>query len=260
MKEKLTNPLLAPFRERLLATAKPSVEMQLTLAEDLPLWQSKVGGKPYLPLNVPYPTAENGNPLTLLAQINFEEVPEMEGYPKKGILQFFVDSEDDLIGSDFDNPQNTAGFRVLYHADITKDTSLLQQDFPQVDENEFYLPFSFGEEFSIRFEKKEQFISITDFSFENLIPDYYDLEDEIRDAIYDSELYSSGHRIGGYPYFTQHDPRAYDTIPKDYELLLQLDSDNGLMWGDCGVGNFFIHPEDLKRLDFSKVAYTWDCG
>ena len=69
-----------------------------------------------------------------------------------------------------------------------------------------------------------------------------------------------GHHIGGYPYFTQFDLRDSGNIPKDYELLLQLDSDEYLMWGDMGVSNFFIHPEDLKKADFSRVAYTWDCG
>jgi uncharacterized protein YwqG len=32
------------------------------------------------------------------------------------------------------------------------------------------------------------------------------------------------------------------------------------MWGDMGVGNFFIHPDDLAKKDFSKIFYTWDCG
>ncbi|MBF1069181.1 MAG: DUF1963 domain-containing protein, partial [Prevotellaceae bacterium] len=50
----------------------------------------------------------------------------------------------------------------------------------------------------------------------------------------------------------------YDT------LLFQLDSETVdeeeiTMWGDCGVGNFFINCEDLKRLDFSNVVYNWDC-
>lgn len=67
---------------------------------------------------------------------------------------------------------------------------------------------------------------------------------------------------GGWAYFTQGDPRD-DDAPK--ELLLQLDtymdSDSPvqLMWGDCGVGNFFISKEDLARLDFNRVLYTWDC-
>ena len=70
-------------------------------------------------------------------------------------------------------------------------------------------------------------------------------------------LDGSGHKLGGYPYFTQEDPRSAEGM----ELLLQLDSDDSvnMMWGDVGVGNFFIAPEDLKRGDFSRVAYSWDC-
>ncbi|SUC47704.1 Domain of uncharacterised function (DUF1963) [Providencia stuartii] len=73
---------------------------------------------------------------------------------------------------------------------------------------------------------------------------------------------SNGHRIGGYPFFTQTDPREYRKEIQDYVLLLQIDSDyeTGILWGDIGVGNFFIHPEDLKNKDFSKVVYNWDCG
>ena len=33
-----------------------------------------------------------------------------------------------------------------------------------------------------------------------------------------------------------------------------------IMWGDVGVANFFIRPEDLKNKDFSKVLYNWDCS
>lgn len=75
-------------------------------------------------------------------------------------------------------------------------------------------------------------------------------------------LSTGGHRMLGHPYFTQEDPRPegspYDT------LLFQMDSDSVgredyVLWGDSGVGNFFINREDLKRLDFSNVFYTWDC-
>lgn len=42
---------------------------------------------------------------------------------------------------------------------------------------------------------------------------------------------------------------------------MDTDDVNGMdiMWGDCGVANFFIHPDDLKNKDFSKVLYNWDC-
>jgi uncharacterized protein YwqG len=31
------------------------------------------------------------------------------------------------------------------------------------------------------------------------------------------------------------------------------------MWGDSGVAQFFMHEDDLRRRDFSKVRYNWDC-
>lgn len=32
-----------------------------------------------------------------------------------------------------------------------------------------------------------------------------------------------------------------------------------IMWGDSGVGHFFIEEDDLKNLNFDNVLYTWDC-
>jgi len=85
------------------------------------------------------------------------------------------------------------------------------------------------------------------------------IEDELREELYDN-FQSTGHKIGGYAYFTQEDPRLYKDQFKDYILLLQIDSIDEIMWGDCGVANFFIHPDDLARKDFSKVMYNWDCS
>ena len=49
-------------------------------------------------------------------------------------------------------------------------------------------------------------------------------------------------------------------------MLFQFDSDFHLenrgylvCWGDVGVANFFINREALKRRNFTKVAYNWDC-
>ena len=67
-----------------------------------------------------------------------------------------------------------------------------------------------------------------------------------------------GNKLLGYPFFTQYDPR--DTKTKYNTLLFQLDSDNkNIMWGDFGVGNFFINNKDLENLNFSNVYFTWDC-
>jgi len=31
------------------------------------------------------------------------------------------------------------------------------------------------------------------------------------------------------------------------------------MWGDSGQGQFMIRREDLRKRDFSKIFYQWDC-
>lgn len=63
------------------------------------------------------------------------------------------------------------------------------------------------------------------------------------------------------PYFTQEDPRAADD---DDVLLFQLDSEGhgdevDIMWGDSGIGMFFIRPADLRARRFERAWFYWDC-
>ena len=44
-----------------------------------------------------------------------------------------------------------------------------------------------------------------------------------------------------------------------YRLILQKGNAK-IMWGDLGIGNIFIKPEDLLALKFDDYMYTWDCG
>ena len=85
--------------------------------------------------------------------------------------------------------------------------------------------------------------------------------------LYGGEERGPYHQLGGYPYFTQTDPRWGGAYPDLDVLLFQLDSQLAenrgepdlVLWGDCGVGNFFISREALKKRDFSRVGYHWDC-
>lgn len=81
---------LEPFRSQLKATVKPYVEIKAHLTREVNLWQSKFFGFPYLPKDFSYPTTPEGDYLHLLAQINFQEFPQLEGFPQKGILQFYI--------------------------------------------------------------------------------------------------------------------------------------------------------------------------
>ena len=235
------------------------------------LTDSKFGGIPYFPKNLKYPCNQHGTPLRLLAQLNFNELPKLDDFPHKGILQFYI-SEGELLGLDFDNPpdQNT-NFSVVYHEDILSGEEVESRS-PELSNNE--TPgalFPFSGEFVITAEFESCFMTSSDYRFENTFMEIYkkqvassantpyELEDEIFDDIW-NEFRQEGHRIGGYPIFCQEDPRGYGS---DYEMhttvLFQMDSDGDIMWGDSGTANFLITVDALKKLDFSDVLYNWDC-
>lgn len=107
------------------------------------LFDSKIGGLPYCPKDVQLPTNSEGQQLILLAQINFSQVPKMNIFPQKGILQFFI-SNDDLYGMNFDNWSEQKDFRIIFYENI--DFSILDNDVTyKLNTNEatdFFPPFN----------------------------------------------------------------------------------------------------------------------
>ncbi len=251
--------MLEVYREAITKTMAPFVKVTLS-KEKTDITSSKVGGNPYFLKNDQYPFNEEGNPLHLLAQINFSEVVKFsDDFPNSGILQFFIDGYDDVLGMNFDDQTKQNGFRVIYHEEIEEEESKRMQDFSflEDDEEEIYLPFLPNKEYKMCFEKDEAPVSISDFRIEQENIEF----DEALYEAYEETYPSQGHKIGGYPFFTQNDPRESETLRDKLLLLFQLDSDenNDIMWGDMGVGNFFISKEDLKNRNFANVLYNWDC-
>ena len=73
-----------------------------------------------------------------------------------------------------------------------------------------------------------------------------------------------GHYLCGYPDFRQWDPRSLSSAEYYDTMLFQLDSDSyfgewRVLWGDAGVGSFFINSEKLSDMEFDDVLYNWDC-
>ena len=66
---------LRDFEETIRATAKPFIKIIPQNTAETSLWESKIGGNPYLSKNAVYPVDLEGNQLLFLAQINFEETP-----------------------------------------------------------------------------------------------------------------------------------------------------------------------------------------
>lgn len=260
-----------PYQQKIAATLKPTILMKLAPSDELSPWQSKVGGIPYLPQGTVYPNNADGVPLSLLAQINFAELPENDVYPKQGIVQFYIDIHDDLMGINFDDQRDQTGFKVLYFEHVIQDPAQLITPEIILDDD---TSSPVNGQYCIAFEMSAQYISLADQQFAPKllgVEDLYSYEDQFEGEgdfyedfldVYEQNVSQAGHRLGGYPYFTQSDPR-YTEEMADYVLLLQLDSEENqhvsILWGDLGVGNFFIHPEDLKNKDFSKVLYNWDC-
>lgn len=265
---------------------KPMIE--ISLSDEKPtLFQSKFGGVPYLPKDKEAPKDKANRQLTLLAQINIDELPENNIYPmKEGILQFWI-LNDDVLGLDYDTHLGD-GYKIIYYKEIDKSVTeeeVLEKYKPYKDEDSY---FPVEGEFSLSFKLTDGYFSDSNDDFREIVDremkkfydenkkkysdilKIYDKENQLNyweiwdileeDKEIGERLFGAGHKIGGFPDFTQSDIREVG----DYEiLLLQIDSvgteKNEIMWGDCGIANFFIREKDLKELNFDRAIYNWDC-
>ena len=267
-------------------TRKPAVAFRLEKRRrKLDFLGSFVGGDSYWsPGGVPV-AAEDGSPLYPLVQIRCSEL-NLPGYPTQGLLQFFIGT-DDLYGCDlsasYDSEAENGNRCVRY---IPTVPAALAADevvtLPHIERGsgnsggsgkELFTPFE--KDFhgcALRAEHIDQAVHQECDEFEPayerviaqfdpaMIEEADYILDDLEQAVIDrmsAESAASSIQVGGYPVFTQSDVRA------DYDnelVLLKVDSTSRvLMWGDSGCADFLIRRNDLERLDFSHVLYTWDC-
>lgn len=273
------------YDELKTAHNKEVIYIKAEKADDLSLEESKFGGFPFVPLGGAIPTNAEGNQLALLAQINCAQLPENNMYPSDGWLQIWC-LEDEMYGFWSDTIQPETNQKVLYIPAGTQGEPLervVAMYQPYVSED---CPVWFINEqgaiwgMRLSFTHGQQGITYSDGRFRDLFLDrwnkrypeqavenFYDLPDEIFENVVDIHDGSDcAHQLGGYPYFTQYDPR-YERdsteLTKYTEVLFQIDSQFDtkwdMCWGDAGVRNFFISREDLEALDFSDLLYNFDC-
>ena len=242
---------------------------------------SKIGGLPYWPKNKEYPISSENQKLVLLIQINFDKEKVEYPLPKEGMLQIFLLPNNNYLGANLnynDDLTEQKNFRIIYHDkidySITKE-QIKKLKLPTHEDDTLYFPVK--KESKISLKKSEDFITKEDFRFDKYfakaykevykknIPKNLDFYDFLGDDDSDNdelEPDDNNHKILGYPYFCQEDPRnnsyyeyeVYDTV------LLQLDSqDDLLMWGDVGAASFLIQKKDLIKKKFDDVLYNWDC-
>jgi len=229
------------------------------------LLSSRFGGKGYWTNALEYPVNANGDPLSFLAQINFSELPENALYPNEGLLQFFIDNEsmgknyDVVEASDKRVIENKQLYRVVFHETMTEEPKSMPDSMEEA--------FPIGGEYSLSFNVKKDPLGFYDYRWSRKISGAHELSAYLEERLCE-EPTSNGSKMSGYAFFTQEDPRmhfdiAQKELDRDWLLLLQIDTsdkeDVHVMWGDAGVGNFFIREDHLANRDFSLVWFTWDC-
>jgi uncharacterized protein YwqG len=258
----------------------PYIRLSLRKPDQLAPWNSSLGGAAYLPKGQAYPVGPDGARLALLAQLNFSEMPALDGYPARGMLQFFIagsDSREHIYGSAGDSgpPYNAERyflslgkqrwFRVVYHPTVLRDRAALQATAVVASE---MLPISGTA--ALGFDSATEPVSLQDYRFQRFFgqpPDAFfkqfgAKEDE---AVMNYQAFAETHqvaKVGGYSNPTQQDIRSARP-DEDWIVLLELQSggiEGGFHseWGDSGMGVFYIRRQDLARRDFSNVVYTWD--
>lgn len=247
---------LLPFRDAIDATVKPFIAGAVLDGPPSSATGSQLGGMPWWPRGLDYPQDRTGTPLFLLAQINLGETELLAPLPARGLLQVFI-AADELYGIDFEQPKHQQGFRVVFHDDLERQPVVIAFPADVLARAKTYLPLQDpARARAIALNRDAMAVDIRDYRFAALLPDIA-ADDDL------SELYAEWHtaaaiRLGGYASFTQDDPRADQADLGDFNLLT-VDTTDGIMWGDSGIGQFLMHDADLRERNFKRVAYNWDC-
>ncbi len=247
---------------------------------------SKIGGKPYLPIDFEWPTFYNKEdgvtrPLSFFCQINLSEVKKLdeEGVlPEVGMLYFFYECESLRWGFE---PDDKDAAKVIYF----ENTSGFQPfELPKELSKEYVIP-----EIAIQFIKRKSYPQFEEFVVHNdTMCDFeeydkileklginVDVDEEIHkllgyaNIIQDemlTECESASRRLG-----TGNSQNPSKAEEKDIQkhasewiLLLQLSiittNDFEWMFGDCGMLYFYIRKDDLAKRNFEKVHFSVQCG
>lgn len=235
---------------------------------------SKFGGVFYLPQGEALPTSAEGKPLQFLTQINFADMPYLEGFPKSGLLQIFMDTDPERFETEMeDSLEFHQLFALRYYP--SPDASLQQEMAPQPEEEEPLLehPWLKG---SMIFHPVTEMATVSA-GMDGLVSDLgyeavckakissslfkecgYDLENTESDV--DELCWDCGNwgtKLGGHPSVRQSDCRAdleggeaYTVLLFQYDFTTKEDLESDTF-------QFFIKPEDLAAARFDNVLVLY---
>ncbi|MEN0006996.1 MAG: YwqG family protein, partial [Bacteroidota bacterium] len=181
--------------------------------------------------------------LYFLAQLNLGLFPSIGSFPEQGCLQFFAGAkkEDAMVRYWADISQDTSDWSVPEHATLANG------------------PLNNEQAYSLDYTLVRELMPHSDYRFKEHIGTQLKLglEEEYWSMLkaYAALHNGSGHKLGGFAYFPQDDPRY--AWAEEKELLFQLDSDPSIQcdWGALGSGAFFISEAALGQANFSEVEF-----
>ena len=200
--------------------------------------QSKFSGSPFLPEGFSYPCDSSGNPMLMIAQLNFAEMPRLKDYPEEGILQLFVAPLTWVSGGDY---------QVIFHK---KNFGVRQSVPPKIVMSAppvcqtcnlcFTPEVEYGCPGDYRF----------DYKFNGLeFWEYLEGLNHKRQHELGRLFLNSVHKIGGYADILNRDPREANERLQAHLLLFQMRFD----YGEGGKIFLFIKRSDLIAENFGNT-------
>lgn len=244
---------------------------------------SKFGGLPLLPKSIPWPREGKKNiPYSFILQIHLDDIPFnfSQYFPcNKGILYFFIN-----LNSWHD------GKVIFYNGDEALNTTNLPEEILNREKKVSFWKSFIGvqqdyyhvfEPFGITFSQEYQIptwdsIHIELFKIKNNLPKNSSITDDeayfgeiLKENVPSHQLfgYYSALQEASYEMFCLSNHFLKNKTEKEmleealnWVLLFQLDSDPkmNIHWADGGKYLFFIHKDDLKKMDFNKIVVTMD--
>ena len=232
-------------------TAKKCYEIVISENSGEPnITDSKMYGKPYLPIGEEYPISKEGKPLKLLIQINFKDV-KLDGYPEDGVLQVYIENNSTKPESQIRYYKDLS---LPYQTELPETEELESWKFTPTNtkinfrENITYMPLiDNGIEYAIKRTIKEYNKSIGI----NLLK--YDADDaDIWWYLIENRVEIFPRLLGGYADYCNTDFYA----SKNKESLLKLMSD--FETGDNYSMNILISKKELEHKEFNKAEIIFE--
>ena len=268
-------------------TKKTAYLLKMNKDKKPDIFDSKFCGMSYWTPDKKYPTDFNGRKLLLPAQINLDKTPMKEVIDGGGMLQFFGDGEE-IFKKGFGNWEDMDKYRVIHHETIDYTISVEELEMlgvPDSTDNRYQSCVPLSKELAMDIIPKTVYMNVGDYRFDSVLKETINekfgvnIGDLTYQDIFEEDLYAMVQEFGNpgnwvlgypedlttYPEYPRTDPRDVNKELRKYDqMLFQFDVHyldcNEYYWKNdgCGIANFYIRSEDIKKKDFEHILYHWE--